>query len=484
MILAEIRSPSSIRVMTSRIIIAGLCAAGLGLSAHADLTTDLVVYYDFEDLTNDPLASGPDATEAGTGSYTGIAGGVVGNAAEFTGTTGDFIDTAIGFGGGGGDELGNNFTVAAWYNVDVDASSATSRFFVFEGDGDYDLSYGVRDLSGGAFYNDTQTYTNGPTAGDAFANHQDVHVQGTWQHVAISYSSDGTDTTVTTYIDGVAASRLTEATAELASAGIHIGNARSSALNRAFDGKIDEFAAWSRALAPTEVVELRERALAGFGVTEDLGAQNKFVVALASSDDPRGQVTGVGIYDLGATPTIVATPEPGYVFSQWTGGFAGRPVSFTHTVAADVAAVADFAEDGSDPDNDGLTTYEELRVYFTLPNNPDSDGDGIPDGVEVNTTGTDPNFADDLAVDYILANLCTGGAGPDGIVLTRDGGSDSVSMKVAAEDTLALDGWDPLVPADATTSGAGGNGLQILLPGTTDAARFFRFAVAAPEAAP
>merc|ERR1711881_713232 len=42
-----------------------------------------------------------------------------------------------------------------------------------------------------------------------------------------------------------------------------------------------------------------------------------------------------------------------------------------------------------DCDGDGLTTAEET-TNGTDPNNEDTDGDGISDGQEVNTDGTDP----------------------------------------------------------------------------------------------
>ncbi|MGA0846759.1 MAG: hypothetical protein ACO3RV_09475, partial [Luteolibacter sp.] len=108
--------------MKARYFYTPILASCLGLgTAAADLTTDLVVYYQFDDLSNAAQASGPDATEVGTGSYTGSPGGLIGSAAEFTGTTGDLIQAPIGFGGGGGDELGNSFTISALYQQDTDA---------------------------------------------------------------------------------------------------------------------------------------------------------------------------------------------------------------------------------------------------------------------------------------------------------------------------------------------------------------------------
>ncbi|WP_244239108.1 adventurous gliding motility protein AgmC [Corallococcus carmarthensis] len=53
-----------------------------------------------------------------------------------------------------------------------------------------------------------------------------------------------------------------------------------------------------------------------------------------------------------------------------------------------------------DSDNDGLTDDEEI-AQGTNPNNPDTDGDGIPDGVEVKVGGTDP-LDDDSDDDGIL----------------------------------------------------------------------------------
>jgi hypothetical protein len=37
-----------------------------------------------------------------------------------------------------------------------------------------------------------------------------------------------------------------------------------------------------------------------------------------------------------------------------------------------------------DTDNDGLSDYEEVKIYNSDPNNVDSDGDGFNDGLEIN----------------------------------------------------------------------------------------------------
>jgi hypothetical protein len=54
---------------------------------------------------------------------------------------------------------------------------------------------------------------------------------------------------------------------------------------------------------------------------------------------------------------------------------------------------ASFVQDTLDPDNDGLTNYQEIIVRLTNPNVADTDGDGVNDGQEVSDT-TNPLLAD------------------------------------------------------------------------------------------
>ncbi len=58
-----------------------------------------------------------------------------------------------------------------------------------------------------------------------------------------------------------------------------------------------------------------------------------------------------------------------------------------------------------DTDNDGLSNYEEIYIYHTDPNNPDTDGDGYTDGDEVKN-GYDPNKnGDDKLEKSIVVSL-------------------------------------------------------------------------------
>ena len=73
--------------------------------------------------------------------------------------------------------------------------------------------------------------------------------------------------------------------------------------------------------------------------------------------------------------------------------------SLESTVDADDDGIPDFQDPDSsgaadlDDDEDGLTNAEELNAG-TDPEIPDTDGDGLSDGTEVNTHGTDPTNPD------------------------------------------------------------------------------------------
>ncbi|MFP2957252.1 Ig-like domain-containing protein [Myxococcus sp. 1LA] len=69
------------------------------------------------------------------------------------------------------------------------------------------------------------------------------------------------------------------------------------------------------------------------------------------------------------------------------GNLDDTPATYTWVVTADA-------------DNDGLTDAEEIALG-TDPNNPDTDGDGLPDGIEVHVAGTDP-LDDDTDDDGLL----------------------------------------------------------------------------------
>jgi len=103
----------------------------------------------------------------------------------------------------------------------------------------------------------------------------------------------------------------------------------------------------------------------------------------------------------------------------------------------------------ADTDADGKTDREEYERYFTNPANPDTDGDGMPDGWEIDV-GLDPSFADADA-----------DADEDGLTNAQEYALDFDPLDPDMDDDELLDGGDncpqvanaPQRDADADTQG-------------------------------
>lgn len=77
--------------------------------------------------------------------------------------------------------------------------------------------------------------------------------------------------------------------------------------------------------------------------------------------------------EAAALPSIEA--QPGWLFSGWD--------QQTDSITAATIFHAQYEPDLADDDGDGLSNYEEIVLYGTDPNNPDTSGDGILDGEAV-----------------------------------------------------------------------------------------------------
>jgi hypothetical protein len=110
----------------------------------------------------------------------------------------------------------------------------------------------------------------------------------------------------------------------------------------------------------------------------------------------------------------------------------------------------------NDSDDDGLLDGDELNTYGTNPNNEDSDGDGIGDGDEVMTIGTDP-----LARDTDIDGISDGDE--EYIVGTNPNQNDSDFDGFSDGDELNNLGTDPL---NADTDGDGVDDGDEIVQGT------------------
>ncbi len=125
-------------------------------------------------------------------------------------------------------------------------------------------------------------------------------------------------------------------------------------------------------------------------------------------DLENGSVTGGGSFNLGAQATLTATPSAGYVFAGWSGDATSADTPLIIAIDSNKSIGATFTEDTRDPDEDGLSNYQELVELGTDPNDSDSDADGYNDGQE-QSEGTDPNDAASLPTRSISIATPTNG---------------------------------------------------------------------------
>jgi uncharacterized repeat protein (TIGR02543 family) len=117
-----------------------------------------------------------------------------------------------------------------------------------------------------------------------------------------------------------------------------------------------------------------------------VGATFTLEHTLTTTAPTNGTITGLapgGKYLTGLTATLTAVPNPGYLFTSWTGSASGTANPLSIQMDSDKMIGATFEPDSGDADGDRLSAYLERAVYGTNPNLADTDGDGLTDAWEV-----------------------------------------------------------------------------------------------------
>lgn len=144
------------------------------------------------------------------------------------------------------------------------------------------------------------------------------------------------------------------------------------------------------------VLTYQARATIAFSDSPDVGVETRWVQAdspntlvhtldllVLTTGGQHGSVSGAGQYQPGSEVEVLATPDPGYLFVEWSGDASGsaNPLALHMNTNKTVTAV--FSEDLRDPDADDLTNHQEIVVHQTDPAKWDTDDDGFGDGYEV-----------------------------------------------------------------------------------------------------
>ena len=183
---------------------------------------------------------------------------LVGGALNLADLNNEFIISDV-----GSAELGDSFSISAWSYLARGANNGSDRFHLFEASSNVDVSWGTNPAG---------------TAMRGFINNIEHGAFGSvvveqWQHVLHVFDSDGTNTSLTIYLDGVALGAPTIAsTSGIDFSALHFGDARNGASDdRDWDGMIDEIGIWDRALSADEAAEVYGRGNNGLALIPEPG---------------------------------------------------------------------------------------------------------------------------------------------------------------------------------------------------------------------
>jgi len=222
------------------VIAVGISCLGVSFS-NAELVDGLVEYWEF----NGDYAAGLDASndgilaQSGTGAATFVSG-KFGSAVDLENSGGAGNQAVINVGEPAkfAFEAGS-LSVSAWYTTESLYTGWNT--LISQGEGS-----NWRIARHGSSNTNFKYSVGGPGNVDANIDEQD----GSWHHVVVTHESDGD---ITMYIDGEeAASQAAWALGNGAGLSLQIGG-NPQAVNRGWDGNIDDVAIWDRALTSEEV---------------------------------------------------------------------------------------------------------------------------------------------------------------------------------------------------------------------------------------
>ncbi len=294
-----------------------------------DVKSDLVMHLPFDDETDpteDITGLGHDGVLSGTVSFTQTVPVTVtnGSALWFSGQDGEAVQVE-------GLELDHSSVTIAFWAKRTGSETVYSMFDQGSGWAS-NLYVQIEDP-----VSNPNVYLTCGIGTDVFPS-REISDDTLWHHYACTFAYDGTDTTITAYEDGVqlGGSLTAYDTAYVGSGTATIGRFVSLFDGvHTFNGGLDEFLIYKRALSPAEIAQLAAHHLddnyAEVTLLVDTELPYLNVAAAGSgsgsiSSDPAGIDCGgtcAAQFGLGVPVTVTAVPDTGSTFMGWSGACSG-----------------------------------------------------------------------------------------------------------------------------------------------------------------
>ena len=162
-----------------------------------------------------------------------------------------------------------------------------------------------------------------------------------------------------------------------------------------------------------------------------------------------GTVEGSGLYELNSTTTLTVTPNPGYMFTDWSGDVVGVDNPLSVVMDGNKSITANFVPDPTDSDGDGV-----LNEIDAFPQDPgesvDTDNDGIGNNADPDDDGDSVLDENDA---FPLNAAETADTDDDGIGNNADLDDDGDNVPDET-DTFPLDATESV---DTDNDGIGNN---------------------------
>ena len=160
-------------------------------------------------------------------------------------------------------------------------------------------------------------------------------------------------------------------------------------------------------LGPSGRVKFQIAVVTGLEVEpEELVFGTNYTLSVSSVEGGSTDLDGLNTYPEGLPVNVTATAQNGYLFDSWSGDVSGTSNPLQVIMDADKSITANFSQDESDTDGDGLTAYEEVVVHGTNPEKSDTNDDGFSDGAVV-ARGIDPSWDLSQVLDEVKSNVAT-----------------------------------------------------------------------------